>query len=535
MKHFLLVVITISLLSACTTPTENSEQAERPNILLIMADDMGYSDLGCYGSEISTPNLDQLANNGLRFTQFYNGARCCPTRASLLTGLSPHRAGMGGMIKHKPTDVADAYQGYLNEQCVTIAEVLRPAGYRTYMTGKWHVGEFRPVWPIDRGFDRHYGLVSGAMNYWNMEKGKREGLKRVFVEDSTRISTNDELDFYSTITYTDKAINYLEDHYQNFNEQPFFCYIGHQAPHWPLHAPEEAIQKYLGKYKAGWDTVRQQRYRRMIEMGVIDSNIPLSPTDTTAADWMSLSEEERKVMDRKMAVYAAQIEIMDEQIGRILQLLKNKNQLENTVIFFLSDNGACAESDGTGRNFRPDLTGAIGSEDSYHSYGHSWANVSNTPFRKFKSWTYEGGTATPFIVHWGNQIKNKGDFIRSVGHINDVMPTCVELAATSYPTRFNNEPIHPLEGKSLLPILTGENIAVRDSTDVLCWEHLGNKAARKGDWKIVQNKNTADWLLFNLAQDRTESKDLSNEYPDVKEAIILTYQNWATDVEARTK
>ncbi|MEM9325873.1 MAG: sulfatase-like hydrolase/transferase, partial [Bacteroidota bacterium] len=374
----LMTIVTVLVVACSPEPSEPTQ----PNVLLIMADDMGYSDLGCYGSEINTPNLDGLAAGGLRFTQFYNAARCCPTRASLLTGISPHRAGMGGMVQRQPAEEPHAYQGYLNDQCVTIAEVLKPAGYRTYMSGKWHVGEFRPVFPVDRGFDRYYGLISGAMNYWNITKGKNLNVERQFVEDTTLINDQVKDGFYSTHAYTQKALEYLDDHFQDHGDSPFFMYIAHQAPHWPLHAPDSAIAKYRGKYKMGWEALRHERYARMKEMGL--TTYELSPLDGNTADWESLSEEQKDSMDLKMAIHAAMIDVMDAGIGRVIQRLEAQGELDNTLIMFLSDNGASSESGSFGHNFRRDLTETMGSENSYHSYGSSWANASNTPFRKFK-------------------------------------------------------------------------------------------------------------------------------------------------------
>lgn len=529
---FILLSLNILFLS-CDSNEKKAPQEQkesRPNILLILADDMGYSDLGCYGSEINTPNLDLLAQEGTRFTQFYNSARCCPTRASLLTGISPHLTGMGGMVRHKPAEEENAYQGYLNTQCVTLAEVLKPAGYRTYMSGKWHVGEFRPVFPVDRGFDKYYGLISGGMNYWNIAKGKREGIQRVFAEDTTIISDQINNGFYSTTAYTDKALSYLDDHFTNHNESPFLLYVAHQAPHWPLHAPDTAIAKYRGKYKAGWEALRNERYERMVKMGLIEEGLRLPPLDEGTADWDALTEAQKDSMDLKMAVYAAMIDIMDENIGRIIQKLEDNGQLDNTLIMFLSDNGASSESGALGLNFRPDLTGTIGSENSYHSYGLSWANASNTPYQKFKKYTYEGGIATPFIVNWGNKIRQKGSINQAVGHITDIMATVVDVAEAEYPNEVGGKNIHPLEGKSLVPILVGDSKAMRTENDMLIWEHEGNKAVRMGDWKLVKLISDEDWKLFDLGKDKTELADVSKEFPEVSTQLKNAYKQWAAKV-----
>ncbi|MEL7118913.1 MAG: arylsulfatase [Bacteroidota bacterium] len=527
-KITLILFLCCTILFSCSTVVQ--ESSKQPNILLIMADDMGYSDIGCYGGEINTPNLDKLANEGLRFTQFYNGARCCPTRATLLTGLSPHLAGMGGMVGGRPADSSHAYQGYLNEQCVTLAEVLRPAGYRNYMVGKWHVGEFKPVFPLDRGFDRYYGLISGAMNYWNISKGKRKNIHRQFVEDTTNINSQIQGGFYSTTAYSQKAVDYLNGHFDNHTDQPFFMYLAHQAPHWPLHAPDTVIAKYRGKYLQGWAQLREERYKKMLDMGIVDPKHALSPLDEANADWDSLSPGMKDTMDLKMAIYAAMIDIMDQGIGQIVKTLEEKGKLDNTLIVFLSDNGASYEQGPLGHNFRPDLAEAMGSENSYHSYGSSWANASNTPYRKFKRYTFEGGFATPMIARWGDQINNKNGLTTAVGHITDLMPTILEVSGASYPTELNGNAIHPYEGKSLLPILTGEKNQIRSEEDALIWEHEGNKAVRMGSWKLVKTRELPGWKLFDLEKDRTELNDLSDNQPEIKAHLLSKYEAWANRV-----
>lgn len=526
----LIVGILLGLLFyTCTSPIEK-KQSKQSNILLIMADDMGYSDLGCYGGEINTPNLDRLASEGLRFTQFYNSARCCPTRASLLTGLSPHLAGMGGMVGSKPTDSPNAYQGYLNEQCVTIAEVLRPAGYRNYMVGKWHVGEFQPVFPLDRGFDQYYGLISGAMNYWNINKGKRKQIHRQFVDGNSNINDQVSGGFYATSAYTQKAVSYLDDHFSNHQDQPFFLYLAHQAPHWPLHAPDSMIAKYRGKYKDGWSKLRAARYQRMQALGLLTPQQALSPLDEETANWENLSPGQKDTMDLKMAIYAAMVDLMDQGIGQIIQTLEEKNELDNTLIVFLSDNGASAEAGPLGQNFRPDLTGNIGSENSYQSYGSSWANASNTPYRKFKSYTFEGGFATPMIVRWGDHIQQPNSFSAAVGHITDLMPTFIDVSGASYPNTVNEQPIYPLEGKSLKAIFKGEKDQVRTAEEAIVWEHQGNKAVRMGKWKLVKTKAIPGWKLFDLEKDRSELNDVAAQFPEVATTLAEQYKGWAQKV-----
>ncbi|GAB5552718.1 MAG: arylsulfatase [Saprospiraceae bacterium] len=526
----LIVGILVGLIFYACTPSIEKKQSQQPNILLIMADDMGYSDLACYGGEINTPNLDRLAREGLRFTQFYNSARCCPTRASLLTGLSPHLAGMGGMVGNRPADSTHSYQGYLNEQCVTIAEVLRPAGYRNYIVGKWHVGEFQPIFPLDRGFDQYYGLISGAMNYWNIHKGKRAQIHRQFVDGNSNINDQVSDGFYATSAYTQKAISYLDDHFSNHQDQPFFMYLAHQAPHWPLHAPDSMIAKYRGKYKNGWSQLREARYQRMQDLGIITSQQVLSPLDEETADWEQLSAGQKDTMDLKMAIYAAMVDLMDQSIGQVIQKLEANEELDNTLIVFLSDNGASHEEGPLGHNFRPDLKGNIGSENSYYSYGSSWANASNTPYRKFKSYTYEGGFATPMIVRWGDQIPNPNGLNAAVGHITDLMPTFIDVSGASYPSVVNEQAIHPLEGKSLSAVFKGEKTQVRTEKEVLIWEHQGNKAVRMGKWKLVKTKGIPAWKLFDLEKDRSELNDLAEQFPEVTTNLAGQYQDWAQKV-----
>jgi arylsulfatase len=491
--------------------------AEKPNILLIMADDMGYSDIGCYGGEIRTPNLDALAEGGIRFSQFYNAARCCPTRASLLTGLYPHQAGVGGMVGGKKPG---PYQGYLNDRCVTIAEVLRPAGYATYMSGKWHVGENRPNWPVDRGFDRYYGLISGGMNYFNIEKGKRKNITRHFARDQEPLRPGGD-GFYLTDAITDHAVQCIREHPAS---RPFFQYVAYTAPHWPLHARPEDIARYRGSYMKGWAALRKERLPRLRALGLIDDAWPLSGVDPGAADWDAVKDKE--TMDLKMAVYAAQIDRMDRGIGRVVAALKAKGLFENTLVMFLSDNGASSEKGPLGHNFRPDLKGEIGTEDSYQSYGLSWANASNTPFRKFKKYTHEGGIATPFIVSWPAGVKGAGRVVHDLAHVIDVMSSCVEAAGAAYPREHRGKAIHPMEGRSFLPSLGGKTGAVpRD----LYWEHYGNCAVRSGRWKLVKG-GKGPWELYDLTADRTELNNLAAKHPERVKELGGKYEAWAERV-----
>ena len=498
----------------------------KPNILVILADDMGYSDLGCYGSEIHTPNLDGLAAQGVRFTQFYCAARCCPSRASLLTGLYPHQAGMGGMVSTlgKPKHPGP-YQGYLNDRCVTLAEVLKKAGYRTYMSGKWHVGEAPEHWPRKRGFDRYFGLVSGASSYWELLQENQR--KRVMAWNDQSVDPhkhelpflNRDRAFYMTDAFSDFAVRCLEDH--GSSEEPFLLYLAYTAPHWPLHAWPEDIAKYRGKYRTGWDKLREQRHQRQLEMGLMDPKWPLSPRDPEVPPWDEV--EDADDWDLRMAVYAAMIDRMDQGIGRVLDALKRIGADDNTLVVFLSDNGGCHE--GVEKRKLNQPWTKPGERGSFVAYRRPWANASNTPFRLFKHWVHEGGAATPFIARWPAVIKERGGLTHQVGHINDIMATCLEVAGADYP----GPPITPLEGKSLVPIFKGQT---RQPHDVLYWEHMGNRAVRQGKWKLVATKK-GEWELYDMEGDRTELNDLAGKLPEKTRELYDLYDAWAARTGAK--
>ena len=497
--------------------------AKRPNIILIMVDDMGFSDIGCYGGEIHTPNLDKLAGRGMRFTQFYNAARCCPTRACLLTGLYPHQAGMGGMTKSGKPKKTGPYQGYLNHKCVTIAEVLRQTGYSTLMVGKWHVGEERPDWPVDRGFEKYYGLISGGANYFDITKSKRKGIKRQMAIDDKPYMPPKE-SFYLTDAITDNAVGFIDAYGRD--QEPFFLYVAYTAPHWPLHAMPEDIARYKGKYLQGWDVLHKQRYARQLKMGIIKKKWPLTPRDDGAIPWDEVADKE--LMDLKMAVYAAQIDRMDHGIGKMLDKLKALGKRDNTLILFLSDNGGCAETGALGFDNRKNGL-PPGGVDSYMSYGRSWANASNTPFRRFKKWVHEGGIATPLIACWPAVIKKGGRITDQPGHIIDIMATCCDVAGVTYPQTYQGRKITPLQGKSLVPILQGRK---RRGHDALFWEHMGNCAVRQGKWKLVAERK-GPWELYDLEADRTELNNLAEKYPEKVEELKAMYKTWAQNCGAQ--
>jgi len=492
--------------------SEAAGKKKRPNIVLIMADDMGWSDAGCYGGEIQTPNLDHLGREGLRFTQFYNCARCVPTRAALMYGVYPQQAGVtskGGARK--------------TEHCISLAEALKTAGYRTLMTGKWH-GSHNPV---ARGFDRYYGLLSGCCNYFNPGRQrpdepkpghKRPGDFRPWGQDGKVIRpfTPKDPDFYTTDAFTDRALEYLDKYGRE--DRPLFLYLAYTAPHFPIQAPAEDIARYRGKYKVGWDAIRQRRYQRQKKMGLIDKNWPLSPRDPRSPQWANAKNKDE--WDLKMAVYAAMIDRMDRNIGRILDKLRKLDKEKDTLVLFLSDNGACAEKWHATPDVRP------GPVDSYRTVDLPWANASDTPFRKFKQWTYEGGITTPLIACWPGTIK-RGTITGQVGHVIDILPTLCDLAGIKHPGEYKGRKIIPCEGKSLVPVFQGKR---RDGHKWLFWEHVGNKAVRHGKWKLVGRadpKDLKNWELYDLEADRTELKDLAEEYPERLRQMAQAWRDWA--------
>jgi arylsulfatase len=502
---------------ACSFCSELSA-AGRPNIVIVMADDMGYSDLGCYGGEIETPHLDKLAKNGLRFTQFYNTSRCCPTRAALLTGVYQHQAGIGHMTGNKGIP---SYQGYLNNQCVTIAEALKPAGYRTLATGKWHVGSKPDQWPLDRGFDRYFGTPSGGGVYFKKSMEVRQGV--FFTHGNDRVETPEDL--YVTETFTDYAMKFIDEAVDD--KEPFFLYLAHIAPHWPLQAKLEEIAKYQGKYDVGWDVIREQRYAKQLKLGIVPKKWKLSPRDSQAVSWNSLPDTKKHDLSHRMSVYAAQVDAIDRNIGRLVETLNSHGILDNTLIMFLSDNGCSAEGGPGG--FSRGMEGAeIGSPLSYASVGLEWANVSDTPYRQYKMNTHEGGIASPLIVHWPDGIERQGELEWQVGHVMDLMPTCLDVANTKYPQQRDDQSTVPLAGMSLVPAIKGAAANSRR----LYWEHEGNRSVRDGDWKLVSD-HKGKWELYNLREDRTELKELSAAHPQRAKELEREWVEWAESAGVR--
>ncbi len=528
--------------------------APRPNIILILSDDMGFSDLGCYGSEISTPNLDTLASGGVRFTQFYNTARCCPTRASLLTGLYQHQAGIGHMVDSKQG--SEGFQGDLNAHCLTIAQVLQSAGYRTYMAGKWHVTPLQDKanpskhnWPLQRGFDRFYGTIHGAGSFFDPNSLTR---------DNTFISPAADpeyrpAEYYYTDALSAHAVRFIREHQRDQAGQPFFMYVAFTAAHWPMHAKAADIAKYQGRYDAGFEPIRAARLAKARQLGLIDPRWELSPQ---AGAWDTVQDKAFEA--RCMEVYAAMVDSLDQNIGKIVAELKAQGQYDNTLILFLQDNGGCAETMGrnakqvaTPRADRPTLApmaatdlqfdmipkqtrdgypvrqgvGVMpGAADTYIGYGRDWANVSNTPFREYKHWVHEGGISTPLIAHWPAGIKAHGELRTEPGHLIDIMATAVDLAGAAYPAEFQGEKIYPMAGVSLVPAFAGQSLG---RAEPIFFEHEGNRALRDGPWKLVAKGPAGKWELYDMTADRTEMHDVAAQQPARVQRMVAQWETLA--------
>ena len=540
------------IVAAALVSVVHGQPPTRPNILLILADDLGYSDLGCYGSEIRTPNLDSLAQGGLRYTQMYNCTRCCPSRASLLTGLYPHQAGIGAMTGDQGQL---GYRGSLQPNCVTFAQVLKTAGYRTAMVGKWHVGD--NILPIERGFENFYGFTRGyGVNSWypkmmvRLPEGKTQ---RKYAPG----------EYFATDALTDHALDFLGE--MRDGKSPWLMYVAYQAPHFPLQARPEDIGQYWRQYEVGWDRVREGRITRQKQLGLLPESPTLTPrspiplpsaaqrvgsatTDGNNPAWESLPEARRSDLAHRMAIYSAMVTVMDRNIGRLIDDIKSRGELENTLIVFLSDNGACAEWEPFGFDLQPIAGGGVqqgvginigtqgasnylwktktmgimSSADGMISYGSGWANASNTPWRLYKHACHEGGISGPFIAHWPARIKNGGQIRQQVGHLMDLMPTFVDVAGATYPAEVAGQKIDPPEGKSIVPSFDDQPIG----HETLAWEHEGNAAIRAGDWKLVRHGQDP-WELYNIAEDRTELNDLAGQNKERVQALAAQWQTWA--------
>lgn len=489
----------------------------RPNIILIMVDDMGYSDVGSYGSEIQTPNLDNLAKEGIRFREFYNNSICAPTRASLITGQYPHKAGIGYFDVNLGLP---AYQGYLNKESLTFAEVLRNAGYSTLMSGKWHVGGDSLAWPNQRGFDHFYGFIKGASNYFDIGAyGQAPPVE--LVKDNQRINLKPGQ--YLTDEITSNALDFLD--VQDKTGKPFFLYVAFNAPHWPLQALPEDIAKYKDRYAIGWDSLRNERIRKQKALGISDPKQAVAKRDTEVPLWDHLTFEEKKLWETKMEVYAAMVDRVDQNIGRLKEKLKALKKDDNTLIVFISDNGAQGGFSAKNRRKPPRNTGPIGTAGSYDYQEQNWAYVSNTPHGNYKNNMHEGGISAPFIAWFPKQIK-AGSIIKGTGHLIDLAPTFYELAGAQYPAKFNNAVTNTLPGKSLLPVLTGKSETV-EREEPIFWERAGNRAVRKGKWKIVSTYPGYKWELYDLERDRGETNDLSAVNTEIVNTLSADYFKWA--------
>jgi arylsulfatase len=468
--------------------------ADRPNIVMIMADDLGFADIGCYGSEIKTPNLDALAAEGLRFSSFYNTAKCHSSRVSLLTGLYCDQAG-----------------GARLNRGATFAEVLGKAGYSTSMVGKWHLQQQ----PTDFGFERYWGHLSGATNFFTGDDSFRLNGEKWDVPE-----TLNGKPFYTTHAITDFALDFLEQ--ATARDDPFLLYVAFNAPHYPLQAPESEIQKYDGRYDAGWDKLRVERHQRQLESGLVPSRWKLSPRPSHIPAWKSLSDKEKQWEADRMEVFAAMVDVLDQNVGRLVKYLETKGILDDTLILFCSDNGACPFERTRGRDLKP------WDPDSYWTYDASWAHMGNTPFRLYKQNQHEGGISSPLIVHWPQGLKTEpGSVTRQPGHLIDLMATFVDVAGATYPRQLGERKIDPLQGKSLLPILEGTN---REPHETLYFHFGTDRALRQGPWKLVSAKR-GRWELYNMLSDRTETNDLAGKHPERVAQMAKEWFRLAKDVD----
>lgn len=553
----LTLCMSILISSSCS---DQKTKPGKPNVIVILSDDMGFSDIGCFGSEIKTPNIDRLASNGLRFTQFYNTARCSPTRASLLCGLYPHQAGMGHLAS-SPVEEEEGYRNDLSRNAVTLAELFKSNGYSTYMTGKWHLSQNiapdgdKSNWPRQRGFDRHFGTINGSGSFY----------------DPGTLTSNNHFvapgkDFYYTDAISDTTVKFISEHP---GDKPFFFYVAYTSAHWPLHAPEKEIAKYKGVYDCGWDEIRVQRFIKLKELGIIDQRCVLTERGIDIPEWKDEPLKDWQV--RRMEVYAAMVDIMDQGIGRIITALEQKGILDNTVIFYMHDNGGCAEPQGTnkpeilpteeqkvlhplhydsvfygrrpeysrdGRFVRSGRGVMPGDADTWVAYGEEWANVSNTPFRLYKHWVHEGGISSPLIIHWPAGIAAKNELRTQASHLIDIMATCIDIAGLEYPETYNGNTIQPYEGKSLAPAFTNKPV----EREYIFWEHEGNRAIRSGKWKLVSRTQKVKivtetdkqaWELYDIENDRSETIDLAQQYPEKVKKLSELWEKEALRTKAK--
>ena len=529
------------------------QAAEKPNVLLILADDLGFSDLSCYGGEIPTPNLDRLATGGAKFSSFYTSARCCPSRASLITGIHPHQAGIGSFTHSKqPPGKGLAYKGALLPTCATLAEMLLDHGYSTWMVGKWHMAQ---PGPIHRGFQNYYGyknFLAHSEDQWNPAHYIR-------LPESAKPELPVSKDFYVTDVFTDYTLEFLKQARakKDGGKKPWFLYLAHSSPHFPIQAPKESIDRHMETYRKGWDVLRSERFERQKQLGLISTDAKLPPLSEVPVDrddianhfsgkpnpkWTALPANRREDLARRMATFAAMVEHIDQGIGRILDDLEKNDELDNTIIAFLSDNGACYEwgpfgFDGRSRRGTTTLhTGDdlanIGQPDTHSSYGSGWANLGNTPLSMYKHFCHEGGIASPLVLHWPKGIKPTQEYVKTPSHLMDIVPTILEATGAKYPTERNGHKISPVEGSSLLPAITDPKAI---PNRVLAFEHQEARGLRKGDWKLVWGKRQpleVTWELYNLAEDRSEQNNVAKNYSVIKDQLVKDWETWAKRVHA---
>lgn len=510
------------------TGTSAKLTADKPNVVLIMVDDMGYSDLGAYGSEISTPNLDRLAKEGIRLREFYNNSICAPTRASLLTGQYQHKAGVGYFDVNLGLP---AYQGYLNRESLTLGEVFRSGGYSTLMSGKWHVGKDSLSWPNQRGFDKFYGILGGASDYFDVKPLPfgNSPYPVALIKNNVRQYPKDN-SYYFTDEIGNNAVQFLDEQNKETKAgaaKPFFLYVAFTAPHWPLQALPEDIAKYKGKYDLGWDSLRVERLKRQKELGILTENQSIAQHDPDVPSWNKLTYDEKQFWKAKMEVYAAMVDRMDQNVGKILDKLNELKKDKNTLVIFLSDNGA----QGGFTSYSPlrrglvRNSGPVGTAGSFDYQEQNWAYLSNTPLRHYKNNFHEGGFGTSFIGWYPKRIK-PGSIAKGTGHLIDLAPTFYELAGISYPTSYKGVKANPLVGKSLLPVLFGQASEV-DRGEPIFWERAGNRAVRKGKWKIVSTYPSYKWELYDIEKDRGETTNLADTRPDIVNQLSAAYVRWA--------
>ena len=508
----------LAMVAHGVNPAPRSDRP-RPNVVVILVDDVGFSDVGCYGSEIPTPHIDALAAGGLRFSSFANTARCSTTRAALLTGLYPHQAGMGHLDGIRRPH-SQGTHGRLHDRCVTLAEVLAQAGYHTSIVGKWHLGQQHGTPPWDRGFRRTATTQFGELAFPTEQSPP--ATKVVYLDGRAVPADSPEVgvgEWYGTEMFTDWALKFVDDSLGQ--KMPFFLYVAHGAAHFPLKAPADVIARHRGRYRAGWDRLREERHRRQIELGLVDPIWPLAPRPADVPAWDSLSDADRDRFDSIMAVYAAMIECIDTSVGRLVAGLRDRGVLDDTLILFLSDNGGNAESGPRGLAEGD----PIGGPHSRVFLGMGWATLANTPFRRYKHFTHEGGIATPLIAHWpaGIAADRRGGIEPAPGHVIDVMPTLVEVCDATYPAEHRGHHTLPCEGTSLVPAFAGQPI---HRWKPIFWEHEGNKAIRSGRWKAVL-KHGGPWELYDMEADRTELRDLAAERTAVRDLLVNQWTEWA--------